>query len=82
MLGSNKVKEREDIFSHELEVFRAEAESAIQFFYAYLGIHASLADNKRALEIVNEAPLFWRTNAGALHTSFFIALGRVFDQNS
>ncbi len=76
------MKEREDIFSYELEVFRTEAESAIQFFYAYLSINASLADNEKALQIVNEAPLFWRTNAGALQTSFFIVLGRVFDQKS
>jgi hypothetical protein len=76
------MKEREDIFSHELEVFRIEVESAIQFFYAYLSINASLADNEKALQIVNEAPLFWRTNVGALQTSFFIVLGRVFDQNS
>lgn len=76
------MKERENLFSQELEVFRTEAESAIQFFYAYLSINASLADNEKALQIVNEAPLFWRTNAGALQTSFFIVLGRVFDQNS
>jgi len=77
-----EMKEREDIFRHELEVFRTEAESAIQFFYAYHSIHAFLADNDKALQIVNKAPLFWRTNVGALQTSFFIVLGRVFDQNS
>jgi len=81
-LGIREMKEREDAFSHELEVFRTEAQSAIQFFYAYLSINAALADNEKALRIVNETPLFWRTNAGALQTSYFIVLGRVFDQSS
>jgi hypothetical protein len=76
------MKNRENAFSHELEVFKTEAESAIQFFYAYLTIHAALADNEKALQIVNEAPLFWLTIAAALQASSHIALGRVFDQNS
>ena len=80
--GNNEMKDHEKDFSHELEVFRTEIESAIQFFYAYLTIHAALADNEKVLRIVNETPLFWRTNVGALHTSIFIVLGRVFDQSS
>ena len=80
--GSDEMKNRENAFSDELEVFRTEAESAIQFFYAYLTINSALADNEKALRIVNEAPLFWVTIAGALQTSSLIALGRVFDQNS
>ncbi|HUU27212.1 MAG TPA: hypothetical protein VM123_05330 [archaeon] len=76
------MKDRENTFIQELEVFRTEAESVIQFFYAFLSINASLADNKKALRLVNETPLFWRTNVGALQLSFFIALGRIFDQNS
>ena len=82
LLGSNEMKDHENTFSHELEVFRTEAKSAIQFFYTFLSINASLANNQKALQIVNETPLFWRTNTGALQTSFFIILGRVFDQNS
>lgn len=73
---------KEDKFSHELEVYRTEVQSAIQFLYAYLAVNASLADNKPALKLVNKASLFWRTNIGALQTSFFITLGRVFDQHS
>ncbi len=76
------MKDRANAFSHELEVFRTEAESAIQFFYAYLTINVALADNEKALRIVNETPQFWRINMGALQTSCFIALGRVFDQSS
>lgn len=82
MLGHMNMKMREDKFTQELEVFRTEVQSAIQFFYAYLTINATLADNKEALDLVNQAPLFWRTNVGALQTSFFITLGRIFDQKS
>ena len=78
----DKIKDREEAFLQELEIFRTEAESAIQCLYAYLTLHATLADDKKALRIVNKTPLFWQTNVGALQTSFFIVLGRVFDQNS
>lgn len=76
------IKVKEDMFTDELEVFRTEVESAIQFFYAYLTINAALEDNKKALDLVNKTPLFWRTNIGALQTAFFITLGRIFDQKS
>lgn len=76
------IKVREDMFTHELEVFRTEVDSAIQFFYAYLTINATLADNKKAHGLVNKTPLFWVTNIGALQTAFFITLGPIFDQKS
>jgi len=76
------MEEDKNIFSSELEVFRGEVSEAIQYFYAYLSIHASLSDNKKALQIVNKAPMLWKTVLGALSTSFFIVLGRIFDQNS
>ncbi len=76
------MKTKEDEFRHELEVFRTEVESSILFFYTDLTIKAVLSDNKEALKIVNRTPLFWRTNFGSLQTSFFIVLGRIFDQKS
>ena len=72
----------ESKFKHEIEVFRTEVDSCIQFFYTYLAINSVLSKNKQALKIVNRTPLFWNTNRGALKTSFFIALGRIFDQKS
>lgn len=69
-------------FEQELEVFRTEAESAAQFFYAYLTVHAVAGDNKAVYRLLNTAPLFWNTSLGALQTAAFIALGRIFDQNS
>ena len=69
-------------FEQELEVFRTEAEAAAQFFYAYLTVHAVAGDHKAVYRLLNTAPLFWNTSLGALQTAAFIALGRVFDQDS
>ncbi len=69
-------------FKHDLEVFRTEVESAIQFFYCYRAIKSELSDNKNKLKFVNETPLFWRTNIGSVQVSFFITLGRIFDKTS
>lgn len=71
-----------DFFPDELEVFRTEAEAAIQFFYSYLAIHAIAGENKNIYKLINRAPLFWNTVLGALQTSTFIILGRIFDNNS
>ena len=69
-------------FERELEVFRTEAEAAMQFFYAYLTVHAVAKDHEPVRRLLNTAPLFWNTNLGALQTAAFMALGRVFDQDS
>ena len=69
-------------FERELEVFRTEVAAATQFFYGYLTVHAVAADQKRVYQLRNTAPLFWNTSLGALQTAAFIALGRIFDQNS
>jgi hypothetical protein len=69
-------------FEHELEVFRTEAQSGTQFFYAFLAINDIIVENKKIRHVVNSAPLFWKTNIGALQTAFFITLGRIFDQRS
>jgi hypothetical protein len=69
-------------FELELEVFRTEAETAAQFFYAYLAIHASAGAEKAIYRLLNTAPLFWNTILGSLQTAAFVALGRIFDQDS
>jgi signal transduction histidine kinase len=70
----------ESAFSEELEVFRHEAESAVQFFYAWLSIHQVAQRTEQVEDLLNRAPLLWNTVLGALQSSVFIALGRVFDQ--
>lgn len=69
-------------FEQELEVFRTETEAGTQFFYAYLTVHAVAGDHNSVYRKLNEAPLFWNTALAALQTATFIALGRVFDQQS
>lgn len=77
-----KMKDYIKEFEDELEIFRKETQSGTQFFYSYLAINAVIGDDKQALDAVNETPLFWATNIGALQTAFFIVLGRIFDQKS
>jgi hypothetical protein len=69
-------------FEKELEVFRTEVETAIQFLYAYLTVHAVAAEHNPVFRMLNTAPLFWNTGLGALQTAAFITLGRIFDQKS
>ena len=69
-------------FDRELEVFRKDAEQALQFFYADLAVNSVAAEDKRIYHLLNRAPLFWMTVVGALQASCFISLGRIFDQKS
>ena len=66
-------------FERQLGLFRSESESALQFFYAWQSVHAVAAQNEAIARLLNQAPLFWNTNLGALQTSAFVALGRIFD---
>lgn len=72
----------EEEFTQKLEVFRSEVESSMQFFYAYLTIHAVASEDTKVYEVLNEYATFWMTNLGALQTSTFITLGRIFDKTS
>jgi hypothetical protein len=69
-------------FQDELEVFSSEVESAGQFLYTYLTIHAVLGENDAVYKTINSARLFWATNLSTLQTSAFVAIGRIFDQSS
>lgn len=69
-------------FKDALEVFRTEEEAATQFFYAYLSVHGVAAQRRHILHMLNYAPIFWRTVLGGLQTATFVALGRIFDQQS
>lgn len=71
-----------DDLRRELEAFRKDAEEAAQFFFAHRAINESARAETRVLQLLNTAPLFWKTIDGALLAAAFIALGRVFDQNS
>ena len=69
-------------FLDELEIFRSEAQAGAQFLYGYLSFNSIVSDTKKVRDAVNLTPLFWNTTMGAYQTSFFIVLGRIFDQKS
>ena len=69
-------------FERELEIFRTEAEGGTQFLYAYLAVHAAAARRKAVHRLLNDAPLFWNTCLAALQAASFMALGRIFDNDS
>jgi hypothetical protein len=68
-------------FTRELDVFYAQVQSAIQFFYSWLTVLTVASDDKRVYQFLNQRWLFWNTVLGALQTASFIALGRIFDQD-
>lgn len=69
-------------FENELEIFRTEAMSAIQFFYSWQTVRAIAAKDKSIVRLLNEAPLFWTTALGGLKSSTLVTLGRIFDPDS
>jgi len=69
-------------FENELEIFRRETEAATQFFIAFMSIHEVAANHLPVKLFLNQTPLFSSTILGALQTASFVALGRVFDQDS
>lgn len=69
-------------FEYELEVFRREADEAVQHLYGYLTMHAVPGDHKAVPALYNSNPLFWLTALRALQTSAFMVLGRIFSQES
>jgi hypothetical protein len=72
----------ETLFECELEIFRTETEGGMQFLSAYLAVHALAAKHKAVHRLLNEAPLFWNTCLAGLQTGSFMALGRIFDNDS
>jgi hypothetical protein len=69
-------------FERELEIFRTEEETAQQYFFAYLSVRNLAAENSDVLRMMNTNPLFWITAHHAMLLSTFVALGRIFDQDS
>jgi hypothetical protein len=69
-------------FERELEIFRAEEETAQQYFFSYLSVRNLAGTNAEVLSTMNATPLFWITTHHAMLLATFVALGRIFDQNS
>jgi HEPN superfamily AbiU2-like protein len=69
-------------FETELETFRKEEESAQQFFFAYLSVRTLAGGNPDVRRMINTNSLFWVTVHYAMLVAAFVALGRIFDQDS
>jgi|SoiMethySBSTD1v2_1073268.scaffolds.fasta_scaffold102858_2 hypothetical protein len=69
-------------FERELEVFGWEADAATQCFYAWLAVHAAIGDDENVHAVLDDAAVFWNTVLYSLQASTFIALNRIFDQDS
>jgi hypothetical protein len=69
-------------FERELEIFRTDSEAASQYFHAFLSVHDAAREYTKVYELLSGATLFWNTLLSGLQTSSFVALGRVFDQDS
>lgn len=78
-MASSRPEER---FESELEVFRKEADEAVQHLYAYLTMHAVAAEDRSVRQLYNTFPLFWLTTLRGLQTALFMVLGRIFSQDS
>jgi len=68
-------------FERELEAFRIDLESAMQFFYAYQATRYLASSEPELLAAMNSHALYWNTSLGAMQQAMFTSLGRVFDQD-
>lgn len=63
----------------DYELTRGEVNTAIECFYTYIEIHNYAAEDKNIFRRLNEDATFWNIQLYSLQASFFIALGRIFD---
>jgi hypothetical protein len=69
-------------FLEELDVFGRDQDGAQRYFFGYLSMHRIPAKNPEVLRRMNDDSTFWITTRNALLASTFVALGRIFDQDS
>lgn len=69
----------ENQFWRDFEHIRGEVDKATQCFYTYLTIHATAGENKEVYRALNRHPSFWNIQLYSLQSTFFITMGRIFD---
>jgi hypothetical protein len=69
-------------FVSELTIFHEEQAIAQRYFFGYLTIRNKAAEDSELLGVINLNPWFWITVDHSLLLATFIALGRIFDQDS
>lgn len=66
-------------FWKDYELIKGDVDKAIETFYTYLSINKIAYDNKEIYRAMNNNPTFWTINLYSLQTTFFITMGRIFD---
>jgi len=69
-------------FVGELTIFHEEQAIAQRYFFGYLTIRNKAAEDSELLGVINLNPWFWITVDHSLLLATFIALGRIFDQDT
>jgi hypothetical protein len=69
-------------FVSELTIFHEEQAIAQRCFFGYLAIRDKAAKDNELLGVINLNPWFWTTVYYSLLLATFMALGRIFDQDS
>jgi hypothetical protein len=64
------------------EASRADVEASVKTFYTYLAIHRLAYSEPDILRQINLNPSIWQTLTYSLQTTYFISLGRVFDNRT
>jgi hypothetical protein len=70
------------IFNRDYDLIRDDVYTAFQTFYTWLEIHNYINEDKSIYKKLNENPDFWNFLLHSLQTTFFIALGKIFDDSS
>jgi len=79
MASGNAPALTEDEYWRTFHLIRGDVEAAIKSNHAYLTINNLIVAEREIYAKVTRFPDFWKLNAYALQTTFFIAFGRIFD---
>lgn len=69
-------------FWEDYEIIRNEVDRAIEAYYTYISIHRIAHENRDIYLAMNQNSTFWNINLYALQTTFFITMGRIFDNGN
>jgi hypothetical protein len=69
-------------FERELDQFGRDVSTGLQTLFTYLAFHSAAHGKKAIISRLNETPLFWNTTMYALQCTYFVVLGRIFDNHS
>jgi hypothetical protein len=72
----------EDEYNRQFTAMQGEVTAATNAFYTYVEIHKFASETQQNYEKINRDANFWNILLYGLQTTWFIALGRIFDRSS